>query len=95
MALSLFSQRITTPKSHPSSLILAPKSLTKNHNFNIIKAESGNGNLDHLQRASIKTPQQKQPIKKRVVQSPPIGNFHFPFLSFWFSFTIFLFILNL
>ncbi|KAJ0899970.1 putative small heat shock protein HSP20 [Helianthus annuus] len=72
MALSLFSQRITTPKSHPSSLILASKS-HKNHNFNIVKAESGNGNLDHLQRATIKTPQQKQPIKKRVVQSPPIG----------------------
>ncbi|XP_076943439.1 small heat shock protein, chloroplastic-like [Bidens hawaiensis] len=71
MALSLFSQRITTPKSNPSSsLMLAPNSHKKKHNINIIKAE--NGNLDHLQRASIKTPQPKQPTKKRVVQSSPI-----------------------
>ncbi|XP_076914163.1 small heat shock protein, chloroplastic-like [Bidens hawaiensis] len=71
MALSLFSQRIITPKSNPSSsLILVPNSHKKKQNLNTIKAE--NGNLDHFQRASIKTPQQKQPTKKRVVQSSPI-----------------------
>ncbi|KAI3730862.1 hypothetical protein L1987_62041 [Smallanthus sonchifolius] len=67
MTLSLFSQRITTPKSNPSSLILTHK---KNPNFTI-KAKSTNGN--HLKRASINTPQQKQSIKKILVQSPPIG----------------------
>ncbi|KAK9063494.1 hypothetical protein SSX86_017364 [Deinandra increscens subsp. villosa] len=71
MALSLFSQRITTPKSNPSSLVLVPNAHKKNPNFTITKAESNNG--DHLQRASIKTPQQKQPINKRLVQSPPFG----------------------
>ncbi|KAI3817492.1 hypothetical protein L1987_11284 [Smallanthus sonchifolius] len=70
MTLSLFSQRITTPKSNPTSLNFTPSTHKKNPNFTI-KAESANG--DHLQRASIKTSQQKQPTKKILVQSPPIG----------------------
>ncbi|KAK1415799.1 hypothetical protein QVD17_31586 [Tagetes erecta] len=67
MTSSLFSQRITTPKSNPS-LTLTHKN---NPKFTIIKAESRNG--DHMQRASIKAPQQKQPTNKRIVQSAPIG----------------------
>ncbi|KAI3696463.1 hypothetical protein L1987_79479 [Smallanthus sonchifolius] len=71
MNLPLFSQRINTPKSNPSSLLLIPNTHKKNPKFTIIKAQSTNG--DHLQRASIKTLQQKQPIKKRPAQAPPIG----------------------
>ncbi|KAJ9554483.1 hypothetical protein OSB04_018528 [Centaurea solstitialis] len=70
MTHPLFSQRITTPKSNLSSLILIPNTHKKNPHFTI-KAEAGNG--DHLQRGSIKNQQQKQPIKKRLTQSPPIG----------------------
>ncbi|KAL8253584.1 hypothetical protein R6Q59_031805 [Mikania micrantha] len=70
MALSLFSQRITTPKSKPSSLVLISNNHKRSPNCTIIRAESGSG--DHLQRAITKTPQQKQPIKKRVVQPTPI-----------------------
>ncbi|KAI3733408.1 hypothetical protein L6452_12851 [Arctium lappa] len=71
MTLPLFTQRITTPKSNPSSLILIPNTHKKNPNFTTIKSQAA-ANGDHLQRASIKN-QQKQPIKKRLTQSPPIG----------------------
>ncbi|KAI3516072.1 hypothetical protein L1887_14981 [Cichorium endivia] len=66
--LPLLSQRITTFKSNPSSLVLIPLTHKKNPNFTIIKAEAGNG--DQLQRATIKN---QQPNKKRLAQSPPIG----------------------
>ncbi|XP_071742427.1 small heat shock protein, chloroplastic-like [Rutidosis leptorrhynchoides] len=68
MTLPLFSQKIITPKSTPSMI---PNTHKKSPKFTIIKAGSGNG--DHLQRASINNPQQKQPIKRRLTQSPPIG----------------------
>nr|GEU33857.1 hypothetical protein [Tanacetum cinerariifolium] len=71
MTLPVFLQRIPTLKSNPSALISIPNTHKKNHKLNIVKAEVGNG--DYLQRSNIKNQQQKQPIKKRVVQSPPIG----------------------
>ncbi|KVI05722.1 small heat shock protein, chloroplastic-like [Cynara cardunculus var. scolymus] len=72
MTLPLFSQRITTPKSNPSSVILIPNTHKKNPNFTkIIKSAAANG--DHLQSTGIKNQQQKQLIKKRPTQSLPIG----------------------
>ncbi|CAH1433866.1 unnamed protein product [Lactuca virosa] len=66
--LPVFSQRITTHRSNPSSSIFIPITHKKNPNFTIIKADARNG--DQLQRTSIKN---QQPIKKRVTQSPPVG----------------------
>ncbi|KAL8224541.1 hypothetical protein R6Q57_020016 [Mikania cordata] len=71
MNLQWMSQPINSPKSNPSSLLLIPNTQNKNPKFTIIKAQSGNG--DQLQKTSINTPQQKQIIKKRPAQSPPIG----------------------
>ncbi|GKB75950.1 small heat shock protein, chloroplastic-like protein [Tanacetum coccineum] len=71
MTLPVFSQRIPTLNSNPSALISIPNTHKKNHKLNIVKAEVGNG--DYLQRSNIKNQQQRQPIKKRVIQSPPIG----------------------
>nr|XP_043613367.1 small heat shock protein, chloroplastic-like [Erigeron canadensis] len=71
MAFPLFSQTIITPKSNLSSLVLIPNKHNRKQNT-IIKAEAGNG--DQLQRTNLKTQQQqKQPIKKRLTQAPPIG----------------------
>lgn len=80
MALPLFSQRITTLKSNPSFLTLIPNTHKKNPNFTIIKAELGNG--DQAQRGIKTQQQQKQPIKRRVTQAPPIGNFNSRFKLF-------------